>query len=149
MPPYADRKRLFLVLEGVAEAAYQLAHLLARTPARSQGRLVDHERSRLVLSGELVRPRGGPLEPPVVVLQVSYLPGGFDGPVCYLNHSLSSMSFDPPNVQYTASSGRSKWTFEAVDARSRLEERALGLSRTSTESRALIVFCGVRPALLR
>src|SRR5215218_2559144 len=85
------RERILLVLESLAEAAHHLADLLPGTPALGQRSLVDHERRRLVLRGELLYPPGGPLQPPVVVLQVLYLPGGLGGPIRYLNHRFSSV----------------------------------------------------------
>jgi hypothetical protein len=84
-----DRERILLVFEGVAEAARHLAHLFLGTPALHQGGLVDHERRRLVLPGKLVYSPCGSLQPRFVVFQVSYLPGGLDGPICYLNHRFS------------------------------------------------------------
>src|SRR5215216_390270 len=85
------RERILLVLEGLAKAAHHLADLVPGTPALGQRSLVDHERRRLVLRGELLYPSGGPLQPPVVVFQVFYLPGGLDGPIRYLNHRFSSV----------------------------------------------------------
>src|SRR5215212_174411 len=70
-----DGQRLFLVLECIVELADHAANLILTASALHECTRVDHQRGLRAFPGYLVELARRPLEPPVVVLQVLYLPG--------------------------------------------------------------------------